>query len=403
MGSEKSNGRGSFVHDREHFTGQARRELNQLKARREDARKEIAECEATLKRFEGALGTAFLEGKDPPRAAMDLQHRRAKAKQTLAACDAVIPEKERTLEAMEVEWAAKAKTKLEARVRELLEDEMAAARLLAEKQAARTEAFADIKHAARWFPLPELAVMRPKLDRHLDTIAAWPPKPKKPSGIRVRRTTLTPERLDPEHRLAAVLGSAFVLLRLDTYALGEVFCVPPKITVCKARGTDARRDVIEEYDIAELLPHLGLEVAPDANPMDGTTPWTDRGDRMSNYRQVEWKGTSAGHFPGRRERLPKAEAAEAIAAGRALGVTPVRFLAAQLPYAPGEEAGFYDHVAERLIRLGWAEPVEVPEPVAVRPPDADVDPEAGTETSALQRPPVDRMVRAAPKTKEIKS
>jgi hypothetical protein len=113
---------------------------------------------------------------------------------------------------------------------------------------------------------------------------------------------------------------------------------------------------------------------------------------------VEWCGTSPGHFPGRREVLPAAEAEAAITTGHATGITPVRFLAMMLPYAPGETAGFYDHVAERLIRLGWAEPVPVAEPVAVRMPDGDVDPEA----KGLTAPPQDRMVHTPPVMKEKK-
>jgi hypothetical protein len=120
---------------------------------------------------------------------------------------------------------------------------------------------------------------------------------------------------------------------------------------------------------------------------------------MSRYRRVEWNGTSPGHFPGRREVLPAAEAEAAISTGQATGVTVVRFFAAYAAYAPGEEAGFYDHVAERLIRLGWAEPVPVDEPAPVRASDADVD----AETKAISTAPYDRMIHHAPKTKAAKT
>lgn len=226
MGAE--NGRG-FVGDRERFTAQERRDLNRLDERAEAARKKVADCEAALKRFEVHLGEAFLEKKDPPRAAVDLQRQLTEARNTVAACAAVQPEKVRALEAREAEWLEKRAPEMEARVREVVEDEAAAARALAEKQAVRAAAFADIKHASPRFPLPELPVLLPKLDQLLGGIATWPPKPALAPAGQVRVRLLPDARLqhlDPLHRLYK--ASAAALDRIGRYNPADTFGLSPQ-------------------------------------------------------------------------------------------------------------------------------------------------------------------------------
>jgi hypothetical protein len=120
---------------------------------------------------------------------------------------------------------------------------------------------------------------------------------------------------------------------------------------------------------------------------------------MSRYRLIEWCGTGAGQWPGRREPLPKAEAEEHIAAGRAIGITLVRLKTSVGACNPGEMCGWPDHVARRLIELDQAEPVPVAEPALDHAPAGNVDGEA----KGLTAPPQDRMLRTPAVRKEQSS
>lgn len=99
-----------------------------------------------------------------------------------------------------------------------------------------------------------------------------------------------------------------------------------------------------------------------------------------------WRGGpeyKAGHVV----RMPDDEAAQHIAAGTGVGITPVRFLVSYVgPYRQGETAGFPDVQAARLIALGLAEPVPLD------------DAPAG-EGKGMDQPPADRMIHRAPITK----
>jgi hypothetical protein len=104
-------------------------------------------------------------------------------------------------------------------------------------------------------------------------------------------------------------------------------------------------------------------------------------------RPVQWRG-GPEHRIGEIVRLPDGEAAAAIAAGVASGVTAVRFLTFCPPYNPGDIAGLPDGAAARALALDWVELV---------PPEPDAEASKG-----LEHPPGDRMIHRAPITKEAK-
>lgn len=98
-----------------------------------------------------------------------------------------------------------------------------------------------------------------------------------------------------------------------------------------------------------------------------------------------------GHFPGTVIRLNDAEAAAAIAAGQAKGITAVRYLVSIPPINQGEIAGLLDAEASRLAAYDLVE---------ILPPEPDpVEPTAGAGSRGLERPPADRMIHRAPVTK----
>jgi hypothetical protein len=80
------------------------------------------------------------------------------------------------------------------------------------------------------------------------------------------------------------------------------------------------------------------------------------------HRAVECRSDGPGYRVGLRRVLPRDEADRLIAAGHAAGLTLVRFKSTVGPYAPGETAGFFDHVAQRLVELDLAEVIPVQPP-----------------------------------------
>lgn len=126
-------------------------------------------------------------------------------------------------------------------------------------------AFTDIKRAAPWFPVPELARLLPKLDLVQAQAAAWPPKPKgRPRDtIRVRQLPI-PDTKQPEPPSAlaaavALAGTQFLL----PHQPGSIFRVPTQLTMRVSLGVSAPQDKYTTYDVVKLLPYLFLEPVPE--------------------------------------------------------------------------------------------------------------------------------------------
>jgi hypothetical protein len=261
MGSE--NGR-RFVPSRSRYASAEHREQERLLEEHAAAKKEKGAAASELKRFEIPIAEARLAGKEPPQAAREAQRAYAAAEERIAACETLLPERQRAVEAREAEWLDKQLPEINRRNQEELERVISAFRVAAEVLAGYEEHRADVTAAAPHHAPPALPNLRGPLELLFTTVATWPPKPRTPppGTIRVRKLPDV-KRLDPQHRLYNVVGEAFVQLALDRYGPGMTFGVPTRLAVCKGRGTEAKYDVIEEYRLDELLPYLGLERVAD--------------------------------------------------------------------------------------------------------------------------------------------
>jgi len=105
-------------------------------------------------------------------------------------------------------------------------------------------------------------------------------------------------------------------------------------------------------------------------------------------RLVRFRVHGEGHQLGTTVRLPDSEAADVIARGVAIGITPVRLLDHYRLNNKSETCGFPDAEAAAIIEDGIAEPIEEP---------------AVPEEKALERSPADRMIARSPVTKEATS
>jgi hypothetical protein len=234
------NGR-TFTSSLELATAVQRRAHGQVEEMLAAAEAKIAATQERLEKFATATAEATVTGSPPPQAAVALERDLADARKTVAACQALLPERLRKLREAEAKWRAENRAKMRERFTQQLDAALvqlrAADQALAAIELLRQDIAAADPEGVLQLPLdPTIgSLVRPKLQQLESVASAWPggrsnhTAPPNNGLVAVRR--LPADRFRPlkrGHRLEQALTQQLMPV-LERYAIGETFGTTPEL------------------------------------------------------------------------------------------------------------------------------------------------------------------------------
>lgn len=172
-----------LVADLERATAQPRRAYGQVEEMLAAAEAKIAATQERLGKFATAMAEATISGSRPPQAAVALERDLADASKTVAACQALLPERKRLLQEAEARWVAENQGRMGEVFTQLgLEVELAMGRAWHSAHQAAEGLYRGIQTVAPEFArlLPGGPDVSPKLQLLESTVAAWTGNPARP-------------------------------------------------------------------------------------------------------------------------------------------------------------------------------------------------------------------------------